>query len=107
MFRTSLVSSLLALTTILVGVNALTIQPSEAVERFNGQRAFESSPRLVRTATRFSSRSNAAATYQFTIEVPDNAGEALKAVRISQIDGLETVMFNNQKNRGECEERRY
>ena len=99
MSRTSFVSSLLALATVVVGVNALTIQPSEAVERFNGQRAFEGSPRLIRTATRFSNRNSAAATYQFTIEVPDNAGEALKAVRISQIDGLETVMFNNQKNR--------
>ncbi len=96
---TSLVSSLLAIATVVVGVNSLTLQPTKAVELSNGQRAFESSPRLISSASTFHSRNNPGATYQFTIEVPENAGEALKSVQISQKNERHTVVFQNDKNR--------
>lgn len=58
--------------------------PGIALELPNGQTVFERSPRLVRAATSYTRRNNPAATYQFTIEVPEGAGEALKAVKIEQ-----------------------
>ena len=92
MSRTSLVSSLLAIATTVVGVNFLIVQPTEAFELPDGQRVFERSPRLIRSATSFrgpASRAN----YYFTIEVPKDAGEPLKAVTILQQTNLEQIVF--------------
>ena len=99
MSRTSLVSSILAISGILIGVNSLSLQPTQALELANGNRVFEGAPRLIRTATSFRSRNNPGATYQFTIEVPEHAGEALKAVRITQKENADTVVFKNDKHR--------
>lgn len=98
MSRTSLLSSLLALATVLVGVNSLTVQPTEAIELPSRQRAFERSPRLIRTANRFNSPNSPLGTYQFTLEVPEDAGEALKVIKISQKEGIDTVVFKPNKN---------
>ena len=51
---------------------------------------FEASPRLIRTATT-NSTVNGPSTYHFTIEVPENSGEALKAVTISQKDNPDYI----------------
>ena len=99
MSRTSLGSSLLVIATVVVGVNFLTVQPTEALELPSGQRAFERSPRLIRAATSLRSENNPAAIYQFTIEVPEDAGEALKAVKISQKNKIDTIVFKDDKNR--------
>ena len=59
-------------------VNALEV----AVQK---KAIFEASPRLIRTAATNRS-TNGPSTYHFTIQVPENAGRALKAVTISQKD---------------------
>ena len=51
---------------------------------------FEASPRLIRTAAT-NSTVNGPSTYHFTIKVPENAGEALKAVTISQKDNPDYI----------------
>ena len=51
---------------------------------------FEASPRLIRTAATNESV-NGPSTYHFTIQVPENAGEALKAVTISQKDNPDHI----------------
>ena len=94
-----LTSSLIAIATVVVGVNSVSIKPTEAVELANGQRAFVKAPRLVRSAATFRSKNNPASTYQFTIEVPENAGEALKAVKISQKNKIDTIVFKGNKSR--------
>ena len=99
MSRISLVSSILAISGILIGVNSLSLQPIQAFELANGKRVFEGAPRLTRTANSFSSRSSPGATYQFTIEVPEHAGEALKAVQITQQESADTVVFKNDEHR--------
>lgn len=99
MSRKSLVSSLLAISSIFVGVNSLSLQPTQAIEFANGQRGFEGAPRLISTSSTFSSQNNPGATYKFTIEVPDYAGEALKAVKITQKENSDTVVFKNDKHR--------
>ncbi|MDJ0789754.1 MAG: DUF2808 domain-containing protein [Myxococcota bacterium] len=99
MSRTSLVSSILAISGILIGVSSFSLQPTQALELANGQRVFEGAPRLIRSAATFRSRNNPGANYQFTIEVPEHAGEALKAVKITQKENVDTVVFNSDKHR--------
>lgn len=41
----------------------------------------------------------AGATYHFTLKVPQNAGESLKAVTIVQHEGPDTVVFQEDKSR--------
>ncbi len=74
--------------------------PAAAIEFPDGQTAFDRAPRLIRTAASFRGRRNRAATYHFTIEVPSDAGEALKAVKISQRENFsETISFKPSENR--------
>ncbi|WP_246141967.1 DUF2808 domain-containing protein [Hyella patelloides] len=88
---------MLTISTLVFGVNSLVLKPSTAVELLDGQKAFESSFRLIRTATNFSERNNSAARYQFTIEVPQDAGEALKSVKITQKENMDTLVFKADK----------
>ncbi|MDJ0572140.1 MAG: DUF2808 domain-containing protein [Pleurocapsa sp. MO_192.B19] len=99
MTRKLFASSLIAIATIVAGVNVIALNPTEAVELGNGQRAFVRGPRLISSAATFSNRNSSAATYKFTIEVPKNAGEALKAVQITQKKNTDTVVFKNNKSR--------
>ncbi len=62
-----------------------TFAAVNAFEVDNNRTIFEASPRLIRTAATNRS-ANGPSTYHFTIQVPENAGEALKAVTISQKD---------------------
>lgn len=97
MLNKLLVSSVIAISTLAVGVNSLVLKPVSAVELPNGKKAFERSPRLIRTAATFSSRNSSAAKYQFTIEVPEDAREALKSVTIAQKENFDTVVFKEDK----------
>lgn len=91
----SLTASFLTLG-ILLPVSLLTA-PSQAVELGEGERAFEKGPRLIRTAATSNSSNSSTAKYQFTIKVPEDAGEALKAVRIQQ-KGFDSVEFKHAKS---------
>ncbi|NES70342.1 MAG: DUF2808 domain-containing protein [Okeania sp. SIO2D1] len=60
--------------------------------------AFDHSPRLIRSAATFTSPASFA-TYHFTLEIPDDAGEPLKAVTIEQRENfLEVVKFKENKS---------
>ena len=67
-----------------------TFATVSAFEVGENKTVFEASPRLIRTATT-NSTVNGPSTYHFTIEVPENAGEALKAVTISQKDNPDYI----------------
>ncbi len=95
---TLLVSSLLAIATTVLGVNFLIVQSTEALELTSGQRVFEKAPRLIRSAANFRSR-DALAYYYFTIKLPEDAGEPLKAVTILQKTNLEEITFFPGKTR--------
>ena len=99
MTRKLFASSLIAIATIVVGVNVSSVIPTEAVELADGKRAFVRGPRLISSTATFRSKNNPAATYKFTIEVPEGAGEALKAVRITQKENVDTVAFKHNKSR--------
>jgi hypothetical protein len=58
-----------------------------------GKTFFDNPPQLIRAAAIPIDRI-APATYEFTLMVPENAGQPLKAVTIAQTKNLETVRFN-------------
>ena len=69
-----------------------TSTPANAIDLGDGRTFFESSPRLIRSAT--SNSSTGLATYQFTITIPEDAGESLQAVTITQKSNLELISFD-------------
>lgn len=77
---------------------SLSTNIASAVELPNGEVAFSKGPRLTRAATTFRSRNSPIATYQFTIEVPEDAKEALGSVVIQQRSGGDTVTFKEDKS---------
>jgi hypothetical protein len=77
---------------------SLVTLPAIAVQFSNGQTAFNYPPRLVRAATSFRS-ANTPATYHFTLAIPENAGEPLGAVTISQRENLDTISFDPSRSR--------
>jgi hypothetical protein len=77
-------------------VNSLN-SPVNAYEISNGQTIFTHSPRLIRSAASITA-SDAPATYAFTVAVPANAGEPLKAVTIMQETNVEQIQFDVSKS---------
>lgn len=87
----------------LLSVTALTVSlwlpanllglPVQAVELTGGKTSFIESPLLIE-ATATSTNANAPSTYEFTITVPEGAGEPLKAVTIAQKENVEGIEFD-------------
>jgi hypothetical protein len=67
-------------------------------EQSTGQTFFEAAPRLVRAATSQPTR-YLPSTYEFTLTVPPNAGQPLKAVKISQAQNQEVIDFDVKKSK--------
>ena len=70
-----------------------TFLSANAIDLGDGRTSFEKSPRLIRTAASRSSV-NSPSTYQFTIEVPKDAGEALNAITISPKGNADKINFD-------------
>lgn len=66
---------------------------ANAFDLGDGRKVFSRSPILTRSATSFSG-ANTPATYQFTIKVPEDADEALKAVTISPKARAKNINFD-------------
>jgi len=86
----------LAIGAILSG--SLISLPVMAVQLGNGQIAFNYPPRLVRATTSYKSP-HTPATYYFTLAIPQNAGEPLGAVTISQRENSDTISFDPSRSR--------
>jgi hypothetical protein len=65
-----------------------------ARELSDGTTIFEKSPRLVDAITTYNNTYVWNATYYFTIDLPENAGEPLQKVSIAQRQGSENIKFN-------------
>jgi hypothetical protein len=85
MRRVTKLGSVLALSTMILGVSSQT----RAVQFSDGTVAFAHPPRLVKTVATNSDVSVWGATYYFTIAVPEKAGEPLQKVTIQQREGLD------------------
>ena len=88
-----LVTSTLALSLLIPNIST-TVNAYEVGEN---KTVFLAAPRLTRAATTNLSR-NGPSTYHFTIEVPENADEALQAVTISQKDNPVYINFALDKS---------
>lgn len=64
----------------------------------NGRTFFTHSPFLVRAATS-NKGAHTPSTYEFTLTVPENAGQPLQAVTIAQAQNIETIRFNPAKSK--------
>ncbi len=64
----------------------------------NGQNFFSHPPMLTRTNA-LNNSPYASGTYEFTIEVPTDAGAPLKAITIVQDENLETVQFEMSRSK--------
>lgn len=63
----------------------------------NGRTFFTHAPLLIRAATS-SQGTHTPSTYEFTLRVPENAGQPLQAVTIAQAQNGETIRFNPAKS---------
>jgi hypothetical protein len=90
---------LLIISTTFIGVNLISLKSTQAIKISNEQKAFVIAPRLIPTAANFRQKNSPVTRYLFTIEVPENAGESLKAIRVTQKENVDTVIFNKNKTR--------
>ncbi|PSB15680.1 DUF2808 domain-containing protein [Phormidesmis priestleyi ULC007] len=81
------------------------LQPQISQQKLsNGQTFFSHPPRLVRVNAS-QKQAYALSTYEFTLTVPADAGQPLKAVRIVQARNTETVRFDVSRSRAFAGER--
>lgn len=85
-------SQLAAIALSVFGLSTLALS-TQAVQ-VRGTNYFVSPPRLVGASTTQNSVYAWSATYYFTLDVPENAGEPLRRVTIAQNEGADRVRFN-------------
>jgi hypothetical protein len=90
-FRTTL-----ALTVSLGGV---AVSPIQAIQLADGTVSFEKPPSLIKATTTFNETNVLGATYYFTVELPENAGEPLQRLTINQRQGLDDIRFKLEDSR--------
>lgn len=97
-----LTSRRLVLSALVLGValpSTLAVMPAGAVRFRDGRTFFNNPPRLIRSAASFKGNDIPGNTYQFTLRVPEDAGEPLEAVKIQQRPNVDTVRFNPGQTR--------
>lgn len=70
------------------------VSNAEAVQLSDGRTFFNHPPRLVGASTTFQAAYMGSATYYFTLDVPENAGEPLQKVVIRQAEGADRPYYN-------------
>ncbi|MCC5642537.1 DUF2808 domain-containing protein [Nostoc sp. CHAB 5824] len=77
-----------------IGIGEVTIPVTQAVQLRDGTVYFVQPPKLVEATTTYKDVNVWGATYYFTINVPDNAGESLQKVTIAQKEGAENIRYD-------------
>jgi len=72
---------------------------TEAVQLSDGTVYFVQPPSLVGASTTFNDACVWSATYYFTVNLPENAGEPLQRVTINQYEGTEDIDFRLRETR--------
>lgn len=93
--RAALLGTTLALT---AGVGVFT-PVTQAVQLADGTTYFVQPPSLEQARTTYTNVNAPSATYYFTINVPENAGEPLQRVTIDQRQGTDRVRFELKDTR--------
>lgn len=91
--------------TLMLGIAAPTTLLSLSAEAIalGGRRTFVKAPRLV-NAEATHKTPGTQSTYKFAIAVPNNAGEPIKAVRITQKPNVEDISFKVSESRASVED---
>ncbi|MDZ8184193.1 MAG: DUF2808 domain-containing protein [Nostoc sp. ChiSLP02] len=77
-----------------IGVAEITVPVAQAVQLRDGLVYFVQPPRLVEATTTYKDVNVWGATYYFTINLPENAGESLGKVTIAQREGSENIRYD-------------
>lgn len=77
-----------------VGISSYTADLSQAVQLRDGKVYFIQPPRLLDVVTTYSEVNVWDATYYFTINLPENAGEPLQKITINQHEGVDYIRFD-------------
>ncbi|MEH1826563.1 MAG: DUF2808 domain-containing protein [Nostoc sp.] len=77
-----------------IGIGEVTLPVAQAVQLRDGLVYFVQPPTLVNATTTYKEVNVWGATYYFTINVPENAGESLQKVTIAQKEGSENIRYN-------------
>ena len=84
---------------VVVGIGGGAAQITQAVQLADGTVYFVQPPELVAAMTTFKDVNVWGATYYFTINVPENAGEPLQKVIIAQKEGTDNIRFDLKDSR--------
>ncbi|MHC0066265.1 DUF2808 domain-containing protein [Nostoc sp. UIC 10890] len=77
-----------------IGIGAVSVPVTQAVQLRDGIVYFVQPPKLVDATTTYKDVNVWGATYYFTINVPENAGESLQKVTITQKEGAENIRYD-------------
>ncbi|MBD2775966.1 DUF2808 domain-containing protein [Iningainema tapete] len=80
--------------TCLAAVGGYTANLSQAVQLRDGRVYFVQPPRLVEAVTTYKEIYVWGATYYFTMDLPENAGEPLQKVTFNQHEGVDRIRFD-------------
>lgn len=90
----------LLITTLAAAVSiGVTAEVTQAVKLQDGTVYFVQPPDLVAATTTFNNVNEWGATYYFTITIPEQAGEPLQRVIITQQEGADNIRYNLKKTR--------
>ncbi len=85
--------SILAITLGVAGILAIAASSTQAVQFADGTVAFDNSPRLINAVATLIGVRVWGAKYYFTLKLPENAGEPLQKLTISQRKGEDDIRF--------------
>jgi hypothetical protein len=77
-----------------ISIGEVSVPVTQAVQLRDGKVYFVEPPKLVSATTTYKDVNFWGATYYFTINVPENAGESLQKVTIAQREGAENLRYN-------------
>lgn len=80
--------------TCMAAVGSYSVGLSSAVQLQDGTVYFVQPPRLVEAVTTYKEVNVWGATYYFTIDLPQNAGEPLQRVTINQHEGVDRIRYD-------------
>lgn len=89
----------LLIKTVVSGSLFLLTVPAIATPIGNEQYVFDRAPRIVRLTSNFHQTNQSGDTYQLVISIPENAGAPLQAIRITQPDDQEAIVFQSDETR--------
>jgi hypothetical protein len=84
---------------LLAGLGGVTAEVTPAVQLRDGTVYFVQPPDLVDATTTFNRVNVWGATYYFTIDVPQKAGEPLQRVTITQREGADNIRYKLEDSR--------